>query len=280
MSNRVRVAAVQLNSTDDLASNLAACEQWLLEAATAGAKLAVLPENFSFFGPEARRASLAEQLGDFQAPIQSALARIAKATQMAIVAGGWPERSDDPERPYNALTVFDPEGAIAGHYRKLHLFDVDLANGSTYRESASTTAGADVAVANVVGVNLGLSICYDLRFPELYRRLSELGAEVMCVPSAFTAETGRDHWHLLNRARAVESQAWVIAANQWGTHFKNRQTYGHSLIIDPWGTVVAEATDRPGIIAADLDLDWLANIRARLPALRHRRLGVAPVPGA
>ncbi|HEY5958561.1 MAG TPA: carbon-nitrogen hydrolase family protein [Polyangiaceae bacterium] len=280
MPNRVRVAAIQLNSTDDLSANLAACEQWLLEAKAAGARLAVLPENFAFFGPEARRIEHAEQLGDFNGPIQSALKRLAKSTQMAIVAGGWPEQSDEPARPYNALTVFDPEGAIAGHYRKLHLFDVDLANGTTYRESASTSAGGDVTVSTVVGINLGLSICYDLRFPELYRRLSELGAEVMCIPSAFTAETGRDHWHLLNRARAVESQAWVIAANQWGSHGKNRQTYGHSLIIDPWGTVVAEATDRPGIIVADLDLDWLASIRARLPALRHRRLGIERLPTA
>jgi predicted amidohydrolase len=129
-----------------------------------------------------------------------------------------------------------------------------------------------VAVSNVAGITLGLSICYDLRFPELYRRLGALGAQVICVPAAFTAETGRDHWHLLNRARAVESQSWVIAANQWGRHGQNRKTYGHSIIVDPWGTVVADALDRPGVIVADIDLAWLEQVRARLPALRHRRL--------
>jgi len=272
MTEAIPVAAIQLNSAEDPRHNIEAVAYWVERASTAGAKLAVLPENFAYFGAEARRCELAEPLGDADAPIQSALVRLARKHGIALVAGGWPERSADPKRPYNTLTVYDAYGELSGHYRKIHLFDVDLASGTAYRESASTTAGSDVSVVKVAGVNLGLSICYDLRFPELYRRLSELGAEVVCVPAAFTAETGRDHWHLLNRSRAVESQSWVIAAGQWGRHGNNRHTYGHSLIVDPWGTVVAEALDRPGFIVADIDLDWLRAVRERLPALRHRRL--------
>jgi predicted amidohydrolase len=272
MMQSIRVAAIQLNSGENLAQNLTDVEQAVARASVAGATLAVLPENFAFFGGELQRRGLAERLGDESAPIQSALRRIARAHSMALVAGGWPEQSRDPERPYNTLTVYDASGALVAHYRKMHLFDVDLVSGAAYRESESTTAGDDVAVVNVAGVTLGLSICYDLRFPELYRRLGALGAQVMCVPAAFTAETGRDHWHLLNRARAVETQSWVIAANQWGRHGQNRQTYGHSIIVDPWGTVVADALDRSGFIVADVDLVWLEQVRARLPALRHRRL--------
>ncbi len=272
MTHTIRVAAIQLSSGDDLVQNLKSVELWVAQAKSAGAQLAVLPENFAFFGAETRRRELAERLGDDAAPIQSTLRRIAREHAIALVAGGWPERSNDPQRPYNALTAYDASGMLIGNYRKLHLFDVELAEGIAYRESESTLAGDDVVVAQLLGATLGLSICYDLRFPELYRRLVDLGAQVLCIPSAFTAETGRDHWHLLNRARAVESQSWVIAANQWGRHGKNRQTYGHSLIVDPWGTVVADAMDRPGFIVADVDLDWLADVRERLPVLRHRRL--------
>jgi predicted amidohydrolase len=272
MSRTIRVAAIQLHSRDDLSQNLEQCRHWVQKAKLAGASMVVLPENFAFFGDEVSRCALAEGLGDAAGPIQSTLSGIAQSEGVVVVAGGWPERSSDPHRPYNTLTTYDPTGALVGHYRKIHLFDVELRDGTSYRESATTTAGSSVATSQVLGTTLGLSICYDIRFPELYRRLNDLGAEILCIPAAFTAETGRDHWHLLNRARAVESQCWVIAANQWGNHGKNRQTYGHSMIVDPWGTVIADAMDRPGFVVGDIDLAWLSSIRTRLPALSHRRL--------
>ena len=270
--NVVRVAAVQLESRDDLASNLRACDQALTEAAARGATLVVLPENFAYFGSSQGKRACAESLFGSPGSIRSALIRCAKQNGVTILGGGWPELSQDPERPFNSATVVTRQGEIAANYRKIHLFDVTLPSGAKLQESASMTAGSDIVCCNIDGFRVGLSICYDIRFPELYRKLVDRGSEVLCVPSAFTLETGQDHWHLLVRTRAVESQSWVIAANQCGSHPGGKTTYGHSLIVDPWGRVLAEAEPGPGVIVADLDRSVLARVRASLPSLRHRRI--------
>jgi predicted amidohydrolase len=261
-----------MSAEDDVTRNLTECARLVGHARAAGAALVVLPENFAYFGPESRRRELAETVGDTSAPIQRALSEMASTHGITIVAGGMPEKSDDRERPYNTCVVFDRRGERVAAYRKIHLFDVDLKDGTTLRESASTAAGADAVVVAVGGFTIGLSICYDLRFPELYRLLAKKGADVIVVPAAFTVHTGKDHWHVLLRARAIESQAWVIAAAQWGKHPRGRSTYGHSMVVDPWGTIVGEASDRSTVVVADVDRGYLESVRASLPSLTHRRL--------
>jgi predicted amidohydrolase len=183
-----------------------------------------------------------------------------------------PEKSGDPLRPYNTCAVFGSDGALLARYRKIHLFDVDLQDGTRLAESSATTSGSAPELFDVKGFRVGLSICYDLRFPELYRALVARGAEVLLVPAAFTLHTGKDHWHVLLRARAIESQCWVVAAAQWGKHPKGRASYGHSMIVDPWGVVVAECSNRVGFASADVDGDLIAETRRVLPSLLHRRL--------
>ena len=269
---RLDVAVVQLSSQSDLAENLAQCEHWVGAAAARGAGLVVLPENFAFFGEETARAALAESLSDPTGPILRTLAELARRHRVYLIGGGMPERSGDPARPFNTNVVVDPNGSVSASYRKIHLFDVDLSDGSSYKESANTMPGAAPSVSSVAGFGVGLSVCYDLRFPELYRTLAATGAELLVVPAAFTLHTGKDHWHVLLRARAVESQCYVAAAAQWGKHPLGRVTYGHALIVDPWGTVLAEVPDGPGFAIASIDARRLASIRESLPSLRHRRL--------
>lgn len=183
-----------------------------------------------------------------------------------------PEASTTNQAPYNTCVVIDSHGSLIAKYRKIHLFDVDVSDGQTYRESASTSPGSDVVVATCGDLRIGLSICYDVRFPELYRKHSEQGANVLVVPAAFTLMTGKDHWRALLQARAIENQCYVLAAAQWGTHPKGRTTYGKSMVVDPWGDVIAQAPEREEIIFGDLNLDHLARIRQRLPALHHRKI--------
>jgi predicted amidohydrolase len=268
----VRVAAVQLESQDDLAQNLDECRRLVAAAAREGAQLVVLPENFAYFGAESGKQALAERLGDDARPIQRALAEMARDAKAFLVAGGFPEASADVSRPFNSALVFGPDGRLVASYRKMHLFDVALQDGTTLAESASTTPGDALVTFDLGRFRVGLSICYDLRFPELYRELVTRGANVLLVPAAFTLHTGKDHWHPLLRARAIESQAYVVAAAQWGKHPRGRTTYGHSLIVDPWGTVIAEASDRVGLVTATLDLAYLERVRAQVPCLNHRRL--------
>jgi deaminated glutathione amidase len=267
----LRAAAVQVSSQGDVSKNLEDCRVLVERAHEAGARLILLPENFAFFGPDEGRKAVAERFGE-GGPIETALSGWARATDAFVIAGGMPERSDDPERPYNTCAVFAPSGSLAAAYRKIHLFDVDLTDGTKLRESAKTTGGSEPAVVDIGGFSVGLSICYDVRFPELYRRLVGMGASVLVVPAAFTLHTGKDHWTVLLRARAIESQSWVVAAAQWGRHPGSRTTFGHSMIIDPWGAVVAECSDRMGIVVADLDREYLERVRAQLPSLKHRRL--------
>jgi deaminated glutathione amidase len=268
----LRVAAVQLCSQDDVTANLEACRAEIERAASLGAKLVLLPENFAYFGAEEGRRRIAERIGDVDAPIQAALSRASRAHGLTIVAGGMPEVSEDPSRTYNTCVVVAPSGSVVASYRKIHLFDVELPDGTKLRESSTTAAGTSPVVASVEGFEVGLSICYDLRFPELYRRLVDRGASLLVVPAAFTLLTGKDHWHALLRARAIESQSWVVAAGQWGKHPLGRTTYGHSMIVDPWGTIVAEASDRVGVVVAEVDHGLVERVRSSLPTLRHRKL--------
>lgn len=264
-------AAVQMSSQGDVEENLVAAVRGVREASDRGASVVVLPENFAYFGDEPGKREVAEDLGG-HGPIVSALRAIARERSVTIIAGGMPERSGDPARPYNTCAAFGPDGSLLARYRKVHLFDVDLADGTAYRESASTSAGSGPVSMSIDAVGVGLSVCYDLRFPELYRALSQAGAEVLVVPAAFTLVTGKDHWLVLLRARAIEAQAFVVAAAQWGKHPRGRHTFGKSCIIDPWGDVIAQASEGEGVIVAALDLGYLTRVRKNLPALAHRRL--------
>jgi predicted amidohydrolase len=265
----LKVAAIQLQSTANVAENLATLSALCERAAAEGARLLLLPENFAYFGPESGKPAVAENLLA-GGPIQTALNALAARLGVHIVAGGMPEQSPVRERPYNTAALFGPRGLVAV-YRKTHLFDVVLPDGTTMAESNSTLAGDAVVVADVDGIKVGLAICYDLRFPLLFQALSRAGAELIALTAAFTEQTGKDHWHVLNRARAIETQTFVAAAAQWGSHELKPRTYGHSLICDPWGTVIAECGEGIGYALATLDFAYLDAVRQRLPCLQHRR---------
>lgn len=274
---QLRVGAVQLCSSHDLAANLARCRELTGQAAAEGAQLVVLPECFSFLGRGERdKLGIAETYDPGQAsgppgPVMAALRELATKHGIWIVGGGTPERvPGDAQRTYNTALVIDPRGELVARYRKIHLFDVDIPGRAVLRESDSTARGAEPLVVDVAGAPVGVTICYDVRFPELYRRLvKDMGAEILLVPAAFTAHTGAAHWHLLLRARAVEDQAWVVAAAQWGRHSEKRESYGHTLIADPWGTVAGERAEGDGVVVATLDGETVARRRAQMPCLSH-----------
>ncbi|MDX1517769.1 MAG: carbon-nitrogen hydrolase family protein [Woeseiaceae bacterium] len=267
-----RVAAVQMNSSADVGENLELAGRLLREAADRGCRLAVLPENFALMPKRGRDKSRhAEREGD--GPIQAFLSETAAKLGLWIVGGSIPLASDDEDRVFGATVVVDDQGARKALYRKIHLFDVDLPDREeSYRESHSMMPGDDLVVVETpVGV-LGLTICYDVRFPELYRALVERGASLFSVPAAFTVVTGNAHWHTLLRARAIENLAWVIAPGQFGSHADGRSTFGHSLISDPWGRIVAEQADGNAVVVADIDPDAQTRLRREFPALSNRRL--------
>jgi predicted amidohydrolase len=268
----MHVAIVQLNSQEDIVQNLARVRHWVAQAAAAGAKLVTLPENFAFMGEEAKKRELAERLdGAFPGPILSGLAEAATKYGVWILGGGMPEKSDDLARPYNTSVLVDPTGAIAATYRKVHLFDVSLPDGTSYRESVATSSGSEPITAEVLGVRVGLSICYDVRFPEFYRRLVDQGARVVTVPAAFTLTTGKDHWKVLLRARAIENGVYVVAPAQHGKHTRGRQTYGKAVVVDPWGEVIAQCSEGEGFATARLDFEYQDRVRAAVPSLLHRK---------
>lgn len=268
----MRVAVIQLNCQDDVGRNLGRVRQLVGQAASAGAKLVALPENFAFMGEEAKKRELAERIdGDPRGVIVGTLADLAAKHGVWVLGGGMPEASDDPARPFNTSVLLDPRGTTVAAYRKVHLFDVTLPDGSSYRESAATTSGSEPLTAEVLGVRVGLSVCYDVRFPELYRRLVDQGARVVTVPAAFTLATGKDHWHVLLRARAIENQVYVLAPAQHGKHPKGRQTFGKSVVIDPWGEIVAQCSEGEGFATADLDFAYQDRVRTALPSLLHRK---------
>lgn len=269
MSSPFLAAAVQFCAGPDRVANLARIETLVRSAAARGARLVVLPEMCVWRGPREDEAEMAEPI---PGPTSAWFAALARGHGIVLVAGSHLERGPAADRFYNTSTVFDPDGALLGTYRKIHLFDVDIAGHVTHRESDTKLPGdAPVVVATAVG-RIGLSICYDLRFPELYRRLSAGGAEIICVPSAFTFPTGAHHWEILLRARAIENQAWVVAPNQIGRAPSGVQDYGHSLIVDPWGTPVARAPNTETVILAEIDPAYLTRVRRELPCLAHRRL--------
>jgi predicted amidohydrolase len=268
----LRAAAVQLTSTADVDGNLASCGRLIREAAGRGARLVGLPENFAFIGEEQDKLALAESLEGPPGRILGAMAGAAREANVWLLLGGMAERSDDPKRVHNTCVLLRPDGTVAARYRKVHLFDVSIADGAVFQESSTVKPGADPVVADTPWGGLGLSVCYDLRFPELYRALASRGARVLAVPAAFTLFTGKDHWQVLLRARAIENFCWVVAPAQTGRHNERRQSYGHACIVDPWGAVVADAGDREGLAVADLDFVAQDRIRKEFPSLEHRRL--------
>jgi len=274
----VQVAVIQLSSQDDVNANLARVRELVLEAGRSGAELVALPENFAFMGEESKKREIAETVdADPAGPITTALRLAARDARVWLVAGGMPERSDDPDRPFNTSLLFEPDGRLVSRYRKVHLFDVDLPDGTKLLESGATTAGSEPVVNEISGragkpFGLGMTICYDLRFPELYRRLGDRGVRVVTVPAAFTLTTGKDHWHVLLRARAIENQVYVLAPAQHGKHPRGRQTYGKSLIVDPWGDVLAQCAEGEGFAMARLDFAAQDRVRASLPCLSHRKI--------
>jgi deaminated glutathione amidase len=264
----VRVAVCQLNARDDRAANLRAARELLERAAGAGADFAMLPEYVDYLGPSAGAPKPEPIDGEFA----TFFADAARDLGIWVHAGSFHEVGPDTERTYNTSLIFRRDGTLAATYRKIHLYDVEIPGRVSYQESRTVAPGADLVTASIDGVPFGLSICYDLRFPELYRRLAVDGATVLVVPAAFMMHTGRDHWEVLLRARAIENQCYVLAAGQIGDHEPHRTCFGRSMIVDPWGTVVAQAPDTVGVTVADLDLERLSTVRAELPSLANRRL--------
>jgi predicted amidohydrolase len=272
MAWQLAVAAVQMRSVGDLGANLEVCRKLVGEAAAGGARLVVLPECFSFLGrAEGDKMAAAEVLESGTGPVMSTLAALCTQHDIWIIGGGTPETVvGDDKRAYNTLVVVDPTGRLVTKYRKIHLFDVDIPGGATLMESNSTVAGDDLEVVDIDGVPVGLSICYDLRFPELYRRLVlDLGAEVVVIPAAFTAHTGAAHWHVLMRARAIEDQTWIVAPAQWGKHNDKRESFGHSLIVDPWGVITSERAEGDGVLVQTLDGAAVEKRRTQMPVAGH-----------
>lgn len=283
----VRVAVAQMNTTEDVGANLRAALDLVGRAARRGARLVVLPEKFHYLGDPRRVAEVKESL---DGPVLRACAAAAAEHGVFLVAGSIWEAVPGDERTFNTSVVFGPRGRPLATYRKIHMFDVDV-GGHSYRESdecrpgdeviavglsgvgsapAGSAGGAGTAAADVI---LGMSVCYDIRFPELYRALVDLGAQVVSVPAAFTMATGRDHWEVLLRARAIEDQVFVLAANQTGRHGSGLESYGRSMIVDPWGLVLARAADGQGVAVADIDLASVDRVRRALPALKNRAPG-------
>ena len=262
-------AAVQLTSTPDPDANFAAAEEQIELAARRGAELVGLPENFAFMGDDELRLTLAPSLAE---RCSRFLVTMARRYQVTLLGGGFPAPAGEG-RTFNRAELVGTEGQLLARYDKIHLFDVDIPDGITYRESATVTPGQDLPpVVDVPGLcRIGLSICYDVRFPELYRHLAGAGAELLMVPAAFTAYTGKDHWQVLLQARAIENTAYVVAPAQTGLHYGRRQTHGHALVIDPWGTVVADAGLSPGLAMAPVDTAHGRRVRAQMPSLQHRR---------
>ncbi len=260
-------------SSANLAENLDSAAALINEAAAQGAELAVLPEYFPIISDNERdKFACREQFGN--GPIQEFLASAASRHKLWLMGGSIPLDSGDPARVYNSCLLYSPDGKVVARYEKIHLFDVkvDPSGKETYNESSTIAPGSKVVVAETPFARIGMSICYDLRFPELYRSMLEQDISLITVPSAFTWTTGKRHWELLLRARAVENLCYVIAANQGGQNTPRRATWGHSMIIDPWGEILATVETGPGVACADLDLDKLRSLRISFPVLQHRKL--------
>jgi predicted amidohydrolase len=256
-----------MNSQDDKAANLERAEGLVAQAAAWGPDLVVLPELWTYLGPRKRHAEVAEPIPGETSEV---LGRLASRYRFWLVAGSYLEAVEGSERFYNTSVALSPDGELVARYRKLHLFDIEV-DGRTYQESATVAPGDEVMVAQLGRASVGLTICYDLRFPELYRRLAARGARIITVPAAFTMETGKDHWEVLLRARAIENQVFVLAAAQCGPHPPANTSYGNAMVVDPWGVVLARAGYREGVVVADLDFGEQERVRQTLPSLQHRR---------
>jgi deaminated glutathione amidase len=266
-AREITAAAIQMSSTPDKEENRETAERLIREAVSAGADLVALPELWSCHGLDEVYRENAEPV---PGPTTEFLGSLALELKVYVLGGSILEGETGSERLSNTSTFFDPSGEMTAVYRKIHLFDVKVSDRE-YLESANIAPGKDVVTAKAGAATLGFSVCYDVRFPELYRLLALRGAEILAVPAAFTLQTGKDHWELLLRARAVENQAFVVAPAQWGQKADGRWTYGRSMIVDPWGTVLATSPDRDGFVLATLDLDYLDRFRAEFPALANRR---------
>ncbi len=270
-------ACVQLRATTDVEANLETTEKLVRRAAATGAKLIATPENTPFLGPQFHKIELAETL---DGPTATRLGKLADELNVHLLIGGMAERrvlddgTTDTQRCHNTSLLFGPNGDRLASYRKMHLFDVDVPGGLTIAESDTVAPGDEVVVVDTSLGCIGMSICYDLRFPEVYRAMVDRGATIIAVPSAFTLTTGKDHWHCLLRARAIETQTWLLAPAQWGVHDDEgrRSSYGHSLIVDPWGVVVADKGHGVGICFAEIDPDRVTWVRQSIPVRDHRRL--------
>ncbi|MCY4486030.1 MAG: carbon-nitrogen hydrolase family protein [Deltaproteobacteria bacterium] len=261
-------AAIQMLATSDKEANLREAEGWIRRAHAEGARLVVLPEVFNWRGRGRDTAANAEPV---PGPTTERMGELAAECGLHLLAGSMLEAAGADGRAYNTSVLISPDAKIIARYRKIHLFDVDIEGEAPIRESEFRRPGEDVVVADTPMCPMGLSVCYDLRFPELYRRLTAAGARVVFVPSVFTVPTGRAHWEPLLRARAIENQVYIIAPDQTGSHPASMDAYGHSVIVDPWGKIIAQAGTEPGLVLAEIDLDYLEDVRRRLPALDHRR---------
>ena len=270
MSALPKIAALQMASGPQLQANLMEAGRLIKEAAAQGAGMVILPETFVLMGKqEQERLAIAENAGD--GPIQQFLQQQAQKYKVWIVAGTIPIRSDDPDHAYATSFLYNAQGDVVARYDKIHLFDAMVGeNRDTYTESAATKPGTQPIVVDTPFGRLGMSVCYDLRFPELYRRLSEAGAQILVVPSAFTEITGKAHWEVLLRARAIENLCYVVAAAQGGYHVNGRTTYGHSMVVDYWGNILNMREKGAGIVTASLDLASLEQQRKTFPVLSHR----------
>ena len=262
-------AAVQMLATSDKEANLREAEDWIRRGHAEGAQLVVLPEVFNWRGRGKDTAANAEPV---PGPSTDRMSTLAAELDLFLLAGSILEEAAGSDgRAYNTSVLIGPGTGIIAKYRKIHLFDVDIEGEDPIRESEYRRPGEAVVVADTPLCPMGLSVCYDLRFPELYRQLTAVGAQVIFVPSVFTVPTGRAHWETLLRARAIENQVYIIAPDQTGQHPASMDAYGHSMIVDPWGKVIAQAGTEPGLVLATIDLDYLENVRRRLPALDHRK---------
>lgn len=270
MRDVLRVAAVQLNSGADKARNIADGIALVEQAAARGATFVALPEVWTYMGPSDANRDMAEPI---PGETVERMADVARRERIWLHCGSILERAEGEPRVFNTSVVLDPDGNIVGRYRKIHLFDIDIDGAVSFQESATVAPGDEIVTVDIGGVTLGLAICYDLRFPELFRLLALQGAEIITLPAAFTQYTGKDHWEVLLRARAIENQVFMVAPAEYGKHPGGSTTWGRSMIVDPWGTVLATAADGPGVIVSDCDLNTLERIRREVPSLANRRPG-------
>ena len=272
----LKAACLQVNASNDMDANIQAAAALACDARAAGADLVVMPENVSMM--EWGRANiLAKALPEADHKALHAFKELARETGLWLHTGSLSVLLEEGDRVANRSYVLSPEGEVVAQYDKIHMFDVDLGEGERYRESATFAPGREAVLAETPWAPVGMSICYDLRFPQLYRTLAQAGAQILTVPAAFTRVTGKAHWHVLLRARAIETGSFVLAPAQCGEHAGGRQTFGHALIVSPWGAILADAGEQPGYIMATLDLDQVSEARGKVPSLEHDRAFIHPV---